>query len=94
MILILLWMVDGGFRNPLECNHDKNWQIIYSCIALHNFIRLFDRLDNFPDVIIEDDNRNLHNYSAADAAEDDLDDTWRDQLANLMWAQYEEYLNR
>ena len=77
--------------------HPKEiWEMIYSCIAVHNFIRITDSSVDYDlelalefDAEEEDENNNGGEENFEDSASAKL---WRDEIAIAMWNDFISYL--
>ena len=75
-------------RGVLEFHSNKSWEVLYACVALHNFIRIYDDGDLFEGPLeeeVEEEEQDEEDIEAVNAK-------WRDDIATAMWEQYESYV--
>lgn len=75
----------GVLRAPLEHDMLTKWHTIYSCIALHNFIRLFDRGDPLFDEFEHDNVYVAAADHAGEAMAQENGNAWRNEIAQALW---------
>lgn len=87
---------------PLQLARPKlMWTVLYACVALHNFIRIVDpsvdkdielQTQRELDEQMEDENEKLK--AKSDLLKTKESETWRDNIANQMWEDYQQELRR
>ncbi len=81
-----------------EYNFDTQIDIVYACMAFHNFIRIYQSLPDKYDEFEHGDDENDDNDQ--DEVDDNAEDNvqvnnvrlWRNQIAEAMWIDYQAHL--